>query len=42
MNNEDDKYEIVECWQCGWTGGEIQLTEVGECPECYALIKENN
>jgi DNA-directed RNA polymerase subunit RPC12/RpoP len=32
---------LYKCHECEWEGEGIELTEDGECPECYALIDED-
>ena len=39
--DEDKKYQLYECPECGWEGEGIELTEDGECPKCYALLDED-
>lgn len=37
----DDDYLIYTCWSCPWEGEGMFLTDAGECPECYVILKED-
>ena len=33
-------HNLYECHECDWVGEGVELTSEGECPKCYALLKE--
>ena len=35
-------YDFYLCHECDWEGEGVELTDDGECPICYALLKEED